>query len=479
MRPLSIRARLTAGYLAVLTAATLCLAGGVWWLFRESVIRAADASLAGRVEGTKRFIETTQRELPPEEVSDEFKEFADMTRGEALIEVIDEHGRTLCIPAMAGWEQLRVSPSAAGALRVQARDVAGVPFRAVATEIQVDAHRYRLWAATSMADAYGSLNRLGWLLAALVPGVLVFAAAGGFWISGRALAPVDRITRDVKSISWRNLDRRLDEPAADDELRRLAVTFNDMLGRIQLAAAEMARFTADASHELRTPVSLTRTTAEVALGRERSADEYRAALAEISSQMERMSALVNDLLLLARADAGVEPGATTTVDLGALVTETTDALGPTLAREGVRLELDVAPASLTVDGNGESLRRLLLILLDNAIKYTPRDGHVTVRASPAPQGSPGGLSSPGVAIDVIDSGTGLDAMDRVRAFDRFYRGAAARQQAPEGSGLGLSIARTIVDRHAGAISLAPGPEDRGCWARVVLPVHTLQPQELT
>jgi signal transduction histidine kinase len=91
------------------------------------------------------------------------------------------------------------------------------------------------------------------LLTALVPGVLVFAAAGGFWISGRALAPVDRITRDVKSISWRNLDRRLDEPAADDELRRLAVTFNDMLGRIQLAAAEMARFTADASHELRTP----------------------------------------------------------------------------------------------------------------------------------------------------------------------------------------------------------------------------------
>jgi two-component system heavy metal sensor histidine kinase CusS len=476
MRPLSIRMRLTAGYLAVLTAATLLLAGGVWGLFRQSVIRAADASLAGRVYGTRRFIERIQRELPPEEVSDEFKEFGDMTRGEALLECIDEHGRTLHAPAMNGWEQLRVSPSPADALRVEAREVAGVPFRAVATEIVVDGHRFQLWAATSMADAYGSLNRLGWLLTALVPGVLVFAAAGGFWISGRALAPVDRITRDVKSISWRNLDRRLDEPPADDELRRLAVTFNDMLGRIQLAAAEMARFTADASHELRTPVALTRTTAEVALGRERSADEYRVALTEISTQMERMSALVNDLLLLARADAGVEPDATTTVDLGALVTETTDALHPTFAREGVRLDLDVAPASLTVNGNAESLRRLLVILLDNAIKYTPRDGHVTVRVSPAPQELPG---RSGVAIDVIDSGTGLDAMDRVRAFDRFYRGAVARQQAPEGSGLGLSIARTIVDRHAGSISLAPGPGGRGCWARVVLPVHTLQPQELT
>jgi heavy metal sensor kinase len=314
-----------------------------------------------------------------------------------------------------------------------------------------------------MADAYGSLNRLGWLLTALVPGVLVLAAAGGFWISGRALAPVDRITRDVKSISFRNLDRRLDEPPADDELRRLAVTFNAMLARIQSAAAEMARFTADASHELRTPVSLTRTTAEVALGRDRSADEYRAALAEISTQMERMSALVNDLLLLARSDAGVETSVTTTVDLGALVAETTGALRPTLAQEGVTLDVEIAPAPLTVTGHAESLRRLLVILLDNAIKYTPREGHVTVRLSQAPEGA---------AIDVIDSGAGLDSIDRARAFDRFYRGAIARQQAPEGSGLGLSIARTIVDRHAGVISLAPGPGDRGCWARVILPILT-------
>jgi heavy metal sensor kinase len=460
---------LAAGYLAVLMAATLLLAGGVWWLFRESVIRAADASLAGRVDGTRRFIATTQQELPPEEVSDEFREFADMTQGEALIEVIDEHGRTLCIPAMHGWEQLRVPPSAAGALRVEAREVAGVPFRAVATEIDVDGHRFNLSAATSMADAYASLSRLGWLLAALVPGVLVFAAAGGFWISGRALAPVDRITRDVKSISWRNLDRRLDEPAADDELRRLAVTFNAMLARIQSAAAEMARFTADASHELRTPVSLTRTTVEVALGRERSADEYRDVLRDISMQMERMSALVNDLLLLARSDAGVEPGSTSTVDLGALVTETTDALRSTLAQEGATLHVDAAPVP-AIAGNAESLRRLLVILLDNAIKYTPREGRVTVRVSPALQGLPAG---PGVAIDVIDSGTGLDAIDRVRAFDRFYRGAVARQQAPEGSGLGLSIARTIVERHAGVISLAPGPEGHGCWARIVLPVPRL------
>ena len=116
-----------------------------------------------------------------------------------------------------------------------------------------------------MATAYAALRRFGWLLMGLVPAVLLVAAAGGFWISGRALAPVDRMTRDVKSISVRSLDRRLDVPAADDELSRLAVTFNDMLARLQASVADMVRFTADASHELRTPVSLTRTTAEVAL----------------------------------------------------------------------------------------------------------------------------------------------------------------------------------------------------------------------
>src|SRR6187397_1899025 len=142
MRPLSIRARLTAGYLAVLTAATLFLAGGVWWLFRESVIRAADASLAGRVEGTRRFIETTQRELPPEEVSDEFKDFVDMTHGEALVEVT-ENGRTLILPVLPGWENLRVAASPPNGLHVEARDLAGEPFRAVATELVVDGHRYR------------------------------------------------------------------------------------------------------------------------------------------------------------------------------------------------------------------------------------------------------------------------------------------------------------------------------------------------
>jgi heavy metal sensor kinase len=464
---LSIRARLTAVYLTVLTTATMLLAGGAWWLFRDSVDRAADATLSARVEGTRRFIVTTQHELPPEEVSDEFKEFGDMTHGEALIEVTEADGRVLLVPALPGWAGLRVPPSAAGALRVEARELAGEPFRAAATELVLGGHRYRLFAATSMATAYTALRRFTWLLMGLVPAVLMLAAAGGFWISGRALAPVDRITSDVKSISVRNLDRRLEVPAADDELRRLTMTFNEMLARLQAAVVDMARFTGDASHELRTPVSVTRTTVEVALAKERPAAEYREALTDVAAQMERMSALVNDLLVLARSDAGVEPHPAAPVNLNSLITDTVHELDPAFRWKGVSLSTGAVSPGAVVNGNVESLHRLLVILLDNAMKYTPAGGTVSVDVSVDAAKT---LSRPTVVIDLVDSGAGLGDVDHDRAFDRFYRGAAARQAAPEGSGLGLSIARAIVERHAGTISLSSSHNGTGCRARVILPL---------
>ena len=260
--PLSIRARLTLAYLAVLAVATVTLAGA-WWLFYTSMTQAADASLAERVEGTRQFIDATEHELPPEELSDEFGEFASLTRGETLLEVSDETGRVLCRPALAAWNAERiVATPAAG---VVAASIGGDPYRALSTSLAVGAHRYRVTTAIPMRTEYAALRRFGWLLTALVAAVMPIAAAAGFWLSGRALAPVDRMTRDVQRISVSDPSRRLEVPAAGDELSRLAGTFNDMLVRWQSAFADMVRFTADASHELRTPISLTRTTAELAL----------------------------------------------------------------------------------------------------------------------------------------------------------------------------------------------------------------------
>jgi signal transduction histidine kinase len=461
---LSIRARLTAGYAALLMAAMLTVAGGAWRLFATSMRQAADASLAERIDGTRRFIDATQHELPPEEVQDEFQEFSNLTRGETLLEVSDDTGRVLCRPELKGWDASQVPASAPFVVETS---FGGQPYRALSTSLSSGGHLFRVTAAIPMGTAYAALRRFGWLLAALVPVVMLIAIAGGYWLSGRALAPVDRMTRDVQLISVSDPGRRLDVPPAGDELSRLAETFNAMLVRWQGAFADMVRFTADASHELRTPISLTRTTAELALTRPRTPDEYRTALAEIHAHSERMSALVEDLLTLARADAGVELPALSVLDVREVAADVAREVRPQAARRSLDLQVSLAGRPLLVCGGRESLRRLLLILLDNAVKYTPSGGSIRLDVSVRPAGEDG---RPFACIRVTDSGPGISAADRAHVFDRFYRGSHAREAAPDGSGLGLSIAKTIAARHGGDITVFEPSGDGGCGLDVTLPL---------
>ena len=462
MTRLPIRVRLTISYLAVLAVATLTLAGGAWWLFYTSVTQAADASLAERVEGTRRFIDATQHELPPEELSDEFQEFASLTRGETVLEVVDESGRVLCRPALAGWNADRIA--AAAGPRIVETVISGQPYRALSTSITNGGHQYRVTTAIALITEYAALRRFGWLLAALVPAVMVLAGAGGFWLSGRALAPVDRMTRDVQLISVSDPGRRLEVPPAGDEISRLAETFNDMLVRWQSAFADMVRFTADASHELRTPISLTRTTAELALARPRTDEEYRAALSGVHTLTERMSSLVEDLLMLARADAGVERPDLTPVDVRDVVSDLLPDVRPLATRRSLTLDVRLDSRPIVVNGGRESLRRLLWILLDNAFKYTEPGGSVRLDVSGGPP------DAPAARVTVVDSGLGICPEDRPRVFDRFYRGADAREAAPDGSGLGLSIARMIVERHGGQIQIVQPASGVGCAVEVALPL---------
>jgi heavy metal sensor kinase len=463
MTGLSIRARLTLGYLAVLAAATLALTGGGWWLFDKSLDEAADASMAARLDGTRRFIDATEHQLPPEELLDEFQEFGNLTSGSVLLEVSEESGRVLCRPRLAGWDSLRPPLSSSDKLEITAREIAGEPYRAAATTLTVGQKRYHVTMAVGMSTAHAARRRFGWLLSALVPAVLIIAAAGGAWLSGRALAPVDRMTRDVRRISLRDPGQRLDVPRAGDELSRLASTFNEMLQRWQQSYGDMVRFTTDASHELRTPVSLARTTAELALARPRTVDEYQTALAEVLTYAERMSRLVNDLLMLARADAGVEAPAMTPIDLRDVARDAVAEMRPAFDRRRLAVTLALDDRPVRVSGSRESLRRLLVILLDNALNYTPSGGSVHVGVSMRPDGS-----DVNAVILVADTGVGVSAIDRPRVFDRFYRGSDARAAAPDGSGLGLSIAEAIVERHRGHIRLSDTPGG-GCSVEVALP----------
>src|SRR5260370_30516145 len=209
---------------------------------------------------------------------------------------------------------------------------------------------------------------------------MLLESLGGYWISRRALAPVDEIALGARSIGIQNLCQRLSVPATGDELQRISETWNDMLARVESAVKRLSQFTADASHELRTPVALIRTTAELTLRRERSPDTYREALRQVVLESERTSRLVEDLLLLARADAGLPALSLELLELTPLVRDV--CLQGQVLAEARQLQISTeAPEDpVYVEANDSALRRLLLLLLDNAVKYTPAGRGITVSA---------------------------------------------------------------------------------------------------
>ena len=467
----SIGVRLTAWYVAVLAVSTVTLTGASWWLSTRSVVRAADISLEARVEGVRDFLENPRTRLTVEGLQDEFSEYAELTRGEALLEVIDGTGVILCRPSIPGWAEMangEARMAYSRDVRPNDRLVGRLPFRVASATIEAVGRTYRVTVAAPMGPAYAALNRFHRWLLLLLPAVLALAGAGGYWVSRRALAPVDQITRAVQAITVQNLDQRLEVPAADDELRRLASTFNDVLARLESAVSEMVRFTADASHELRTPVSLIRTTAELALRHERTPSEYQVALSEVLEHARQMSALVDDLLVLARTDAGIETREDAVFDLRKTASETSKEIATLADRAGVTLSIDLLSEPLIVRGDTVPLRRLLMILLDNAVKYSPRGGTVRLRMGVAPSV---GVGARAAVIEVSDSGIGFDPAETPRLFERFYRSARARQHDPNGTGLGLAIAEKIIERYNGSITLSPSANASGCCVTVKLPLH--------
>ena len=471
----SIRVRLALWYVAVLAVATLSLTAASWWLSNQSVIRAADIGLQARVEGVQDFLENPRTRLSVEGLQDEFGEYAELTRGEALLEVLDASGTVLCRPSIPGWVEMADREARGGTskdIRPNDRVLAGSPYRVASAHLEAVGRKYRVTVAAPMGPAYAALNRFHRWLLLLLPAVLAFAGLGGYWISRRALKPVDQITRAVQAITVDSLDRRLPVPVADDELRRLASTFNDVLSRLQSAVRDIVRFTADASHELRTPVTLVRTTAELALRRERTPQEYRTALTDVVDHARNMSVLVDDLLVLARTDAGIEPRALEPLDLSEVVRETAREIERFANARSVNVFVETPTDPLRLEGDRLSLGRLLLILGENAVKYSLPGGHVDVRIFSERTNDNADRSA---VIEVSDNGIGLDASEMPRLFERFYRGSRARQHAPDGTGLGLAIAQTIVERHQGSIVLAARADGPGCSTSVRLPLHTPGP----
>jgi two-component system OmpR family sensor kinase len=271
---------------------------------------------------------------------------------------------------------------------------------------------------------------------------LLLAGVGGWIIGRQALRPLVAMAQETSAMTTLTPDERVTVPAARDELAQLGQAFNGLLDRLDAAMSAQRQFMADASHELRTPVSVTRTAAQVTLGREhRTEQEYRESLTIVTEQAERLTRMVDDMFLLARADAHARPLDATAIYLGELLNECTRAVRVLADERGVDVRALGEP-DVPFVGDENLLRQLLINLLENGVAHTPPGGTVTAELRTADDS---------VEIAVTDSGPGVDRADRDRIFERFVRLAPSAAQT--GAGLGLPIARWIAERHGGRLTL--------------------------
>ena len=435
---MSIGMRLTLWYSSVL-AVGLALFVSVIWIATEHSFRASvDQSLVERARGVATLIETEFNASEPNHLPEELSEYAAAAPQGNLIAVRGDAGTAVLSMkgVVLGW------PTSIEGRVFRSESVRDDHYRILAISATPQGRRFDILVAMPLAGIEDLLRRVRELLLAMTPIVLLLASLGGYWLSRRALAPVDDITTAARSISIQNLSSRLKTPQTGDQLQRLSETWNDMLDRLESAVKRLTQFTADASHELRTPIALIRTTAELTLRRERSPETYKEALQQIVLEAERTSRLIEDLLMLARADAGLPSLAMDRLELAPLVRDVCRQGSVLAEARRVELTAEVPEAPVYVRGNDPALRRLLLVLLDNAIKYTPAGGSVAVSLA---------ASRSGATVSVQDTGVGIEESALPHIFERFYRADPSRNRSEGGSGLGLSIAKWIADSHRAEI----------------------------
>ena len=292
-------------------------------------------------------------------------------------------------------------------------------------------------------DIRHQIDRLHAWLAQLIAtgaGVLALGLVGGWWLSGKTIRPIQQISETAGRINATNLSDRIATEKMDDEVRALALILNSMLGRLDQSFKQQSQFTADASHELRTPLAVLMSHCELALSRPRSAEEYKQTIATCQKAGGRMKMLVEDLLTLARADAGKLELNRSEVDLQLLARDVATQLKPMADERSVRVEVIGSAAQCNVDAR--RIAQVITNLTSNAVHYNKVDGKVTIETA---------INSTHATITVTDTGVGIPTAALPHLFDRFYRVDEARSRQTGGSGLGLAICKSIVDAHAGEI----------------------------
>lgn len=462
MKRLSIGVRLTLWYLAFFALAQLAFGAGMWLILRNNLYDLVDDGLEEQVDDLKSFLLSQPRDRSIAKLQEEVNEIYAIEHPGKYLEIRAENGELIYRSVFLEAHQfVLLPPDQVKQQRVlHSRKIEGRHFRFLFQTLAVNGHLFRVEMGSPADDAVETLHLFRAYLLMFAPMLLLAAAAGGYWLSRRALSPVDALARTAREISGTNLNSRLQKLDTGDELQRLSDTLNEMLDRIESAFRRITEFTADASHELRTPVSLIRTEAELALRRNRGEAEYKESLQHILLEAERTTFLIEQLLSLARADSGRESLRLQPVDLCETLRSVIDGWQQVARIRDLQFSASFDVSPYYVLGDETLLRRLADILLDNAFKYTSAPGAVELS-----------LTQKGdhVAITVKDSGLGIAEEEQAKIFERFYRVDKARTRVQGGAGLGLAIAQWIVAQHSGSIAVESRPGN-GSTFRVELPM---------
>ena len=458
---LSIRAKLTLWYFSLAALVLAAFAVAIYVYFTRGLLNAIDSSLRNHAE---RLAYAVGHPSANEETSQP----GVLILAPQFVSVLNRDGKvTDQIPDAEGHEV----PVTESALERASREW-NPQFQEVSLS-ETEHVRTITWPAhdedgelffvvvgQSLRDVQRAQKQLVLLLAIANPVALLLASLGGLWLANKALRPVDRLTRAAERIGRGNLSERVEEHRALDEIGRLAATFNQMIGRLEQAFERERQFTADASHELKTPLAVLRGDIEVALRRDRTPEEYQRVLRSSLEEISRLTKLTEDLLTLARSDAGESVLDLEKVQLDQLAAEARAYIAPLAASAGVSLTYDAPQSPVMVEGDQKRLKQLLVNLLDNAIKYTAAGGGARLVLA---------VDDSCAVIEVTDTGRGIPASALPHVFERFYRQTDPRDSRVTGFGLGLAITKWIVDAHGGSIE-ARSREGEGSSFVVRLPL---------
>lgn len=438
--------------MGVLTATLLVLGGAAYLLLtyslRQEVDRALNSVAAALAD---RVVEETGRSRP-DSIDQLFRQYFGFSPLDPYFEMLDPSGRRQPEPDRSRRlplsEQALLNASRGVATFETVENLDRYPIRVLTRPVVVGNRVVHL---VQVGFSLERTEQTRWtfllILAAMLPVGLALAGGGGWLLERRSLKPVDVITQAARRISAFHLSERLEETGTGDELDRLARTLNETLGRLDQSFDQIRQFSADASHELQTPLTVLKGEIEVTLRSNRTVAEYRNTLQSALEEIDRMARLVEGLLFLARADSGVLRIDRQSVELGQLIEDVQRQLAKVALKQGLELRVELE-GPVPIIGDPILLRQMVQNLVHNGLKFTPAGGTVTVWA---------GQAEDWAELRVSDTGEGLNPEDRGKIFQRFYRSAGARSESGAGAGLGLNIVRSIVQAHQGEIEVISNP----------------------